>query len=120
MVDRGNCHHMAVKTRPYAGHIYARFLRQGLLRAAGRAKVANMPDHELDRQRMVDVMEGKESITIVVELFGVHAEDLKTDLEGDVLKIAAGPLRKNVVLPRPAKFISSKSFKNGILELKVD
>jgi HSP20 family molecular chaperone IbpA len=113
---------MAVKTRSYAGHIYARLLREGLLRAAGGAKVANMPDDDdvLDRQRMVDVMEGKESITIVVELFGVHAEDLKTDLEGDVLKIAAGPLRENVVLPRPAKFISSKSFKNGILELKID
>lgn len=120
MVGRDKCHHLAVGIRPHAGRIYARLLRQGLLRATGRAKVANMPDDELDRQRIVDVIEGSDYITIVAEFFGVHAEDLKTDLEGDVLKIAAGHLRKNVVLPRPAETIIMKSFKNGILVLNLN
>jgi HSP20 family molecular chaperone IbpA len=120
MIGRGNCHHLAVGTRPHAGRIYARLLRQGLMRAAGRAKVASMPDYELDRQRIVDVIEGSDYLTIVAELFGVHAEDLKMDLEGDALKIAAGHLRKDVVLPRPAETIIMKSFKNGILVLNLD
>jgi HSP20 family molecular chaperone IbpA len=69
---------------------------------------------------MVDVMEGKDGITIIAELFGVSVEDLKMNLEGDSLKIAAGQFSKNVALPRPAKSIIMKSFKNGILELKLD
>jgi HSP20 family molecular chaperone IbpA len=42
------------------------------------------------------------------------------NLEGDSLIIAAGDLRKKIALPRPAKSIIMKSFKNGILELKLD
>jgi HSP20 family molecular chaperone IbpA len=69
---------------------------------------------------MVEVMEGMDGITIIAELFGVSVEDLKMNLEGDSLKIAAGQFSKNVALPRPAKSIIMKSFKNGILELKLD
>ena len=79
-----------------------------------------MPEYGFHGQRMVDVMEGKDGITIVAELFGVHVDDLVMNLVGDSLEITAGQLRKNVALPRPAKSIIMKSFKNGILELKLD
>ena len=101
-------------------HIYSRLLMQGLLRAARRGEGASIPELEFHKRETVDVMEGKDGITIIAELFGVNVEDLLMNLEGDSLIIAAGHLRKNIALPRPAKSIFMKSFKNGILELKLD
>ncbi|MCX6673648.1 MAG: Hsp20/alpha crystallin family protein [Methanothrix sp.] len=118
MVGRDKYHYAG--NGRHTQHVYTRLLRQGLLRAARRAKDMGMAESELHGPRMVDVMEGKDGITIIAELFGVYVEDLKMDLEGDSLKITAGQFSKNVALPRPAKSIIMKSFKNGILELKLD
>ena len=120
MVGRDRYHHFAAGTLRHTHHVYTRLLRQGLLRAARRGEGASMPEYEFHGQRMVDVMEGKDGITIIAELFGVSEEDLLMNLEGDSLKITAGRFSKNVALPRPAKSIIMKSFKNGILELKLD
>jgi HSP20 family molecular chaperone IbpA len=120
MVGRDRCHHFPAGTGRHSHNVYARILRQSILRAARRGEGASMPENSFHGQRMVDVMVGKDGITIIAELFGVHAEDLKMNLEGDSLIIAAGSLRKNIALPRPAKSIIMKSFKNGILELKLD
>ncbi|MDQ1261243.1 MAG: hypothetical protein QG575_424 [Euryarchaeota archaeon] len=120
MAGRDKCHHLAARAGQHTNHVYARLLRQGILRAARLGKRAIMPENVFRGQRMVDVMERKDGITIIAELFGVHAEDLKMNLQGDSLIIAAGRLHKNIALPRPAKSIIMKSFKNGILELKVD
>ncbi|MFA6372618.1 MAG: Hsp20/alpha crystallin family protein [Methanothrix sp.] len=113
-------HHFSARLQRHTHHVYARLLQQGLLRAARRKEGESMPENEFHGQRMVDVMEGKDGITIIAELFGVHVDDLLMNLEGDSLEITAGQLRKNVALPRPAKSIIMKSFKNGILELKLD
>lgn len=120
MVGRNKYHHLAAGTRRHTHHVYTRLLRQGLLRAAGRAEGVRMAESEFHGRETVDVMEGKDGIIIIAELFGVYAEDLKMNLEGDSLKITAGQFSKNVALPRPAKSIIMKSFKNGILELKLD
>ena len=118
----GGARHLcsAARTRRHTHHVYTRLLVHGLLRAARRAEGVRMPESEPHGPRMVDVMEGKDGITIIAELFGVSVEDLKMNLEGDSLKIAAGQFSKNVALPRLAKSIIMKSFKNGILELKLD
>ena len=124
MVGRDRYHHLATGTGRHTHHVYTGLLRQGLLRAALRAarggEGASMPEYLFHGRETVDVMEGKDGITIIAELFGVYAEDLLMNLEGDSLIIAAGRLRKYIVLPRPAKSIIMKSFKNGILELKLD
>jgi len=124
MVGRDRYHHLAAGTGRHTCHVYTRLLRQGLLRAALRAsrrgEGAIMPEYEFHGRETVDVMEGKDGITIIAELFGVYEEDLLMNLEGDSLKITAGQFSKNVALPRPAKTIIMKSFKNGILELKLD
>jgi HSP20 family molecular chaperone IbpA len=117
MVGRDKCHHFAADTGRHTQHVYDRIVRQGLLRAA---RSATMPENLFHGQQNVDVMVGEDGITIIAELFGVHAEDLLMNLEGDSLIISAGQLRKNIALPRPAKSIIMKSFKNGILELKLD
>jgi len=79
-----------------------------------------MPESAPHRQPIVDVMEGKDGITIIAELPGVSLEDLKLNLEGDTLEITAGPFSKKIAMPRIAKSIIEKSFKNGILHLKLD
>ena len=104
-----------VSTRPLGhgpGH--------GVRRAAPRTESVKMPESAPHRQPIVDVMEGKDGITIIAELPGVSLEDLNLNLEGDTLEITAGPFSKKIALPRIAKSIIEKSFKNGILHLKLD
>ena len=104
-----------VSTRPLGhgpGH--------GARRAVPRTESVKMPESAPHRQPIVDVMEGKDGITIIAELPGVSLEDLNLNLEGDTLEITAGPFSKKIALPRIAKSIIEKSFKNGILHLKLD
>ncbi len=104
-----------VSTRPLShgpGH--------GARRASPRTESVKMPESAPHRQPIVDVMEGKDGITIIAELPGVSLEDLNLNLEGETLEITAGPFSKKIALPRIAKSIIDKSFKNGILHLKLD
>ena len=104
-----------VSTRPLGhgpGH--------GVRRAAPRTESVKMPASAPHRQPIVDVMEGKDGITIIAELPGVSLEDLNLNLEGETLEITAGPFSKKIAMPRIAKSIIEKSFKNGILHLKLD
>ncbi len=104
-----------VSTRPLGhgpGH--------GVRRAAPRTESVKMPESAPQRQPIVDVMEGKDGITIIAELPGVSLEDLILNLEGETLEITAGPFSKKIAMPRIAKSIIEKSFKNGILHLKLD
>lgn len=104
-----------VSTRPL-GHGPGHAAR----RAAPRTESVKMPEPAPHRQPIVDVMEGKDGITIIAELPGVSEEDLLMNLVGETLEITAGPFSKQIALPRSAKSIIDKSFKNGILHLKLD
>ncbi|MCK9566049.1 MAG: hypothetical protein M0Q43_08385 [Methanothrix sp.] len=104
-----------VSTRPLGhgpGH--------GARRAAPRTESVKMPESAPHRQPIVDVMEGTDGITIIAELPGVSEEDLLMNLEGDTLEITAGQFSKKIAMPRIAKSIVEKSFKNGILHLRLD
>ena len=100
-------------------HVSTRSLGHGRRRGAPRAESVKMPESAPHRQPIVDVMEGKDGITIIAELPGVSEEDLKMNLEEDSLEITAGQFSKRITMPRPAKSIIEKSFKNGILQLKL-
>jgi len=101
-------------------HISTRPISRRPGKTAPRAESVKMPESAPHRQPIVDVMEGKDGITIIAEMPGVSEEDLKLNLEGDSLEITAGQFSKKIALPRPAKSIIEKSFKNGILQLKLD
>lgn len=104
-----------VSTRPLGrgpGH--------GVRKAAPRTESVRMPETAPKRQPIVDVMEGKDGITIIAELPGVSEEELSMNLEGDSLEITAGQFSKKIAMPRQAKSIVEKSFKNGILHLRLD
>ncbi|MFZ3149075.1 MAG: Hsp20/alpha crystallin family protein [Methanothrix sp.] len=104
-----------VSTRPLGhgpGH--------GARKAAPRTESVKMPETAPYRQPIVDVMEGTDGITIIAELPGVSEEDLLMNLDGETLEITAGQFSKKIAMPRSAKSIIEKSFKNGILHLKLD
>ena len=76
------------------------------------------------REPLVDVFDEKEAIRVIAELPGVEANDIKVELEGDILTLAAeGKDRKytkEVLLPAKGKRESLKSsYRNGILEVTV-
>ncbi len=104
-----------VSTRPL-GHGPGHAAR----RAAPRTESVKMPASAPHREPIVDVMEGKDGIMIIAELPGVSEEDLRMNLEGDTLEITAGQFSKKIAMPRTAKSIIEKSFKNGILHIKLD
>jgi len=104
-----------VSTRPL-GHGPGHAAR----RAAPRTESVKMPASAPHREPIVDVMEGKDGIMIIAELPGVSEEDLLMNLEGDTLEITAGQFSKKIAMPRTAKSIIEKSFKNGILHIKLD
>ena len=75
------------------------------------------------REPMVDVFEEEDHVLVLAEMPGVGEEDIKLELNEDVLSIAAekGEMkyRKEVLLPAafsPAKM--SHTCRNGVLEVK--
>lgn len=100
-------------------HISTRPLRHGPRQTAPRTPSVRMPEKGPVREPIVDVLEGKEEITVIAELPGVSEEDLKVNLVGNTLEITAGQFSKKVSIPRPAKAILEQSYKNGILQVKL-
>ncbi|MDI6887484.1 MAG: Hsp20/alpha crystallin family protein [Candidatus Thermoplasmatota archaeon] len=75
------------------------------------------------REPLVDVFEEKEEIIIVAELPGVEEKDIKTELKEDIL-IISGETKdrkylKEVALPAKVTGALEKSYRNGVLELKL-
>jgi HSP20 family protein len=100
-------------------HVSTRPIRQGPRQTAPRTPSVRMPEKGPVREPIVDVLEGKDGMTVIAELPGVSEEDLKVDLAGDILSITAGQFSKKVSLPSPAKTIIEQSYKNGILQIKL-
>lgn len=82
------------------------------------------------REPLVDVFDEKETIRIIAELPGVGANDIKVELVGDILTIAAESkdlrgqagrkYQKEILLPAKGTRASLKtSYHNGILEVTV-
>jgi len=103
-------------------HISTRPLGHGSGRAAprkDRTESVRMPDAPV-REPIVDILEGKDGLTVIAELPGVSEEELKINLDGEFLEIDAGSFNKKVSLPFAAKGIKEKSYKNGILQIKLN
>lgn len=77
------------------------------------------------REPIVDVFDEKDHILVIVELPGISEENVKINLEGDILKLSAEnkerKYAKEVLLPSKVKKESMKSsYKNGMLEIKLE
>ena len=76
------------------------------------------------REPLVDVFDEKDTMRVIAELPGVDADDIKVQLEGDILTIAAEgkdrKYNKEVLLPAKGKRESLRtSYRNGMLEVTV-
>ncbi|MCX8168759.1 MAG: Hsp20/alpha crystallin family protein [Candidatus Methanomethylicia archaeon] len=83
------------------------------------------PTIEEEREPLVDVFEDQRTITVIVEMPGVNKDDIKVKIDGDRLTVSAqtGDRKyyKEIVLPARVRREGAKaSYKNGILELKLE
>lgn len=101
-------------------HVSTRPIRRGPARPAPQVDSVRMPAQGPVREPIVDVLEGKDGITVIAELPGVSEEELQINLEGSELHISAGNFSKKIDLPHAVKDIREKSYKNGILQIKLN
>jgi HSP20 family protein len=101
-------------------HVSTRPIRRGSGRVTPQVDSVRMPAQGPVREPIVDVLEGKDGITVIAELPGVSEEELQINLEGSELHISAGNFSKKIDLPHAVKDIREKSYKNGILQIKLN
>jgi DNA-binding Lrp family transcriptional regulator len=69
---------------------------------------------------MLDVFDEKAHIKVVAELPKVKQQDIKIDLSASILTILTNGYQRNIPLFCPIKKIAEKTYRNGILELKLE
>ncbi len=77
------------------------------------------------REPMVDVFDEEDHILVIAELPGVSENEIKIEVAGDILNLAASDrdrkYAKEILLPGKVKPESMKtSYKNGILEITLE
>ena len=82
------------------------------------------PTVDEEREPMTDVFDEKEEVKIYAEMPGVNEADIKVEVKGDILDIAARSsdrkYHKEALLPSPVKAGTlTSSYKNGILEIRI-
>ncbi len=73
----------------------------------------------VEREPVVDVFEN-DYISVIAELPGVEEKDIETKIVDDKLEISAKKYRKTIKLPSIPKSIVEKTYKNGILQIKME
>lgn len=79
---------------------------------------------EETREPMVDVFDEDDHLLVIAELPGVDADDIRFEVEGDVLTLSASrgerKYRKELLLPAPAGTKgASPSYRNGVFEIRL-
>ncbi len=85
---------------------------------------AEAPPLKKQRELIVDIFDEGDYIKVIAELPGVAEEDIRTEVKGELLTIAAKGISreyyKAVTLPCPIKEELDSSYNNGILQLKAE
>jgi len=69
---------------------------------------------------IIDIFEEKDYISVIGEFPGIEEEAILTKVKDDTLEISAGKYSKTIKLPYAAKSIVERTWKNGILQLKIE
>lgn len=73
-----------------------------------------------EKEPIVDIFEENDYVTVIAEIPGAKEKDIKTELKDNVLKISAGGFTKSITLPDASRSIVGRTYKNGILQLKIE
>jgi HSP20 family protein len=98
-----------VSTRPMSGR----------RRSSAPTPQVKMPANGPSREPIVDIFQDNDYTTIIAELPGVLEAELEVKLEGKSLLIKAGEFSKTLDLPGEPGAIIERTYKNGILQLKI-
>ncbi len=87
-------------------------------------KTPKGPRVEEEQAPITDIFDEKDEIRVCAEMPGLNEGDIKLDLRGDILEIAAQTgdrkYRKELLLPVKAKTENMTSaYRNGILEIRI-
>lgn len=85
-----------------------------------KPSIKKIKPEEAKKEELVDIFEEKNKLRIVTELAGVKNKDIKVSAKGKKLTIKAGKHKKEVKLPYNVKAKIKKSYKNNILEIKLE
>jgi len=66
-----------------------------------------------------DVFEKQDSVYVIAQIPDVEEKDINIEIQGDTLDISAGVYSKKISLPYKSGSIEEKSYKNGVLQLKI-
>jgi HSP20 family protein len=69
---------------------------------------------------IIDIFEEKDYISVIAEFPGIEEKVIVTKVKDDTLEISAGKYSKTIKLPCAAKSIVERTWKNGILQLKIE
>lgn len=69
---------------------------------------------------IIDIFEEKDYISVIAEFPGIEEKVIVTKVNDDTLEISAGKYSKTIKLPYAAKSIVERTWKNGILQLKIE
>ncbi|MDO9098141.1 MAG: Hsp20/alpha crystallin family protein [Candidatus Methanoperedens sp.] len=75
---------------------------------------------EPEREPIIDVFEEKDYISVIAELPGIEEKDIGTKLTGNTLEISAGKHSRTIKLPSIPKSIIERTYRHGILQLKIE
>jgi HSP20 family protein len=73
-----------------------------------------------EKEPIVDIFEENDYVTVIAEIPGAKEKDIKTELSGNILEISAGGFTKSITLPEASRSIVGRTYKNGILQLKIE
>jgi HSP20 family protein len=66
-----------------------------------------------------DVFEKQNSVYVIAQIPDVEEKDINIEIQGNMLNISAGIYNKKISLPCKSGSIEEKSYRNGVLQLKI-
>jgi Molecular chaperone (small heat shock protein) len=92
---------------------------RGSIRESPKTEIQEVKIESAEIEPVFDVFEEDNYISVIAEIPGASEEDIRIEIEGSKLMISAGLYSRTVILPAEADEIKEKSFKNGVLQLKI-
>lgn len=85
-----------------------------------KQKVRKVEPGEAKKEHLVDILEEKKGLRVVTEVPNVEEKDIKIKVDKKKLTITGGGIKREVTLPYLVKGKVKKSYKNNILEIKLE